>query len=84
MSGIAGLFGNINEAKKEHLTNVFNDNLMERGPDGYGEFFEKNIFLYHRRLSIIDLKTGSQPFYFYDKKQKLKYVLIVNGEILFI
>ncbi|MBT4922828.1 MAG: asparagine synthase (glutamine-hydrolyzing) [Rickettsiales bacterium] len=81
MCGIAGLFGNINDAKKQHLTNVFNDALLERGPDGFGEYYEQNIFLFHRRLSIIDLESGGQPLYFHDEKGSLKYVLIVNGEI---
>ena len=47
MSGIAGLFGNINDTKKDHLTNVFNDALVERGPDGAGEYYGQNIFLFH-------------------------------------
>ena len=81
MCGIAGLFGNINDTKKQHLTNVFNEALLERGPDSYGEYYEENIFLFHRRLSIIDLETGDQPLYYYDSRNNLKYVLIVNGEI---
>ena len=48
-----------------------------RGPDEEGYFFEKNIGLGHRRLSIIDLKTGKQPLFNEDKK----IVLICNGEI---
>ncbi|MDC0857269.1 asparagine synthase (glutamine-hydrolyzing) [Rickettsiales bacterium] len=81
MSGIAGLFGNINDTKKDHLTNVFNDALVHRGPDGAGEYYGQNIFLFHRRLSIIDIETGDCPLYFYDKNNNLKYVLVVDGEI---
>ncbi len=81
MSGIAGLFGNINDTKKDHLTNVFNDALVERGPDGAGEYYGQNIFLFHRRLAIIDIETGDFPLYYYDKNNNLKYVLIIDGVI---
>jgi len=48
-----------------------------RGPDEEGYFFEKNIGLGHKRLSIIDLKTGKQPLF----NENKKIVLICNGEI---
>ena len=36
--------------------------LRHRGPDDEGAFFEREIALGHRRLSIIDLsKEASQP-----------------------
>ena len=51
--------------------------MKYRGPDEEGYFLEKNVGLGHRRLSIIDLKTGKQPLFNEDKK----IVLICNGEI---
>ncbi|MFN3330877.1 MAG: asparagine synthetase B family protein, partial [Pyrinomonadaceae bacterium] len=42
-----------------------------------GYFFEENVGLAHKRLSIIDLKTGRQPIFNEDKN----LVLICNGEI---
>ena len=49
--------------------------LQHRGPDDSGSFTDKNISLGHRRLSIIDLKTGRQPMI--DKDN----VIVYNGEI---
>ncbi len=50
--------------------------LKHRGPDHYGEWINKNIFLGIQRLAINDLSaSGNQPFYFEDK------VMIFNGEV---
>ena len=81
MCGIAGYFGNINKDNVEYLTSIFNENLYERGPDSSGEFHDDDILLFHRRLSIIDINTGSQPLYLSDKTGNKKYALIANGEI---
>ena len=35
--------------------------IAHRGPDAAGEWQEGDVFLGHRRLSIIDLATGDQP-----------------------
>lgn len=55
--------------------------LMEKGgPDSKGTYVSenKNIFLGHRRLSILDLdKRSNQPFW--DKSGR--YCLVYNGEI---
>ena len=51
--------------------------LNHRGPDAGGEWFEKGVFLGHRRLSIIDLDTGGQPMHSTDGR----YVIVFNGEI---
>ncbi len=51
--------------------------LKHRGPDDKGYYITKNLSLGHRRLSIIDLKTGKQPIYNEDKS----IVIIFNGEI---
>ncbi len=37
------------------------DIMAHRGPDGEGESYHGSVALGHRRLSIIDLATGSQP-----------------------
>ncbi|MBE6749603.1 MAG: asparagine synthase (glutamine-hydrolyzing) [Ruminococcaceae bacterium] len=69
------------------FTNFINDDgtvldkMMERiahrGPDQKGMFVDSNIALGFRRLSIIDLKDGSQPMFNEDKS----LVLVFNGEI---
>jgi asparagine synthase (glutamine-hydrolysing) len=53
------------------------DSIAHRGPDASGEWRESNVFLGHRRLSIIDLTTGDQPMQSSDGR----YVIVFNGEI---
>ena len=60
---------------KERASNSLQ--LLNRGgPDGFGEYFEDNLYIGHRRLAIIDLSNKSaQPFFF-------KHIVIsYNGEI---
>jgi asparagine synthase (glutamine-hydrolysing) len=75
MCGIAGFFSKEKESIKdlEEMT----ESLKHRGPDERGFFFEEGIGLGHRRLSIIDLTTGSQPIFNEDKS----VVVCFNGEI---
>ncbi len=51
--------------------------LRHRGPDESGIFVEKNIGLGHRRLSIVDVKSGQQPMFSEDNS----CVIVYNGEI---
>ena len=51
--------------------------IAHRGPDASGEWQEGDVFLGHRRLSIIDLTTGDQPMHSSDGR----YTIIFNGEI---
>src|SRR5437667_12677998 len=53
------------------------DAIAHRGPDAVGEWRECEVFLGHRRLSIIDLATGDQPMQSTDGR----YVIVFNGEI---
>ena len=53
------------------------DAIAHRGPDAAGEWCEREVFLGHRRLSIIDLATGDQPMQSSDGR----YVIVFNGEI---
>ena len=52
-------------------------NMLHRGPNGDGFYFEQHIGLAMRRLSIIDLEGGWQPIYNEDKS----LILFMNGEI---
>ena len=78
MCGITGIF-NLNKDKKVDSISLknMNDSLVHRGPDGEGFFIDNNIGLGHRRLKIIDLETGDQPMYSFDKN----IVVVFNGEI---
>lgn len=76
MCGIAGCIcenGKINRNNFEKMVDI----IEHRGPDDRGTFYEKNVALGHRRLSIIDLSAdGHQPFFY-----KNRYVTVFNGEI---
>ena len=51
--------------------------IRRRGPDSEGKFSKNDIHLAATRLSIRDIKNGSQPFLHED----LNYVTVFNGEI---
>ncbi len=53
------------------------DALAQRGPDGEGFYDAPGIGFGHRRLAIIDLAGGAQPFHSADNTS----VVINNGEI---
>lgn len=75
MCGIAGFASNtLNKTDLEEMCN----RISYRGPDAEGFFFEKEVGLGHRRLSIIDLsEAANQPMFSEDGS----YVIIFNGEI---
>ena len=75
MCGIAGLV--TKDKNKDKLVKKMSKRIEHRGPDGEGYYFDDDIALAHRRLSIIDLSTGDQPIYNEDKT----IVTIFNGEI---
>jgi asparagine synthase (glutamine-hydrolysing) len=79
MCGINGIIYS-NESGREleprRLTRM-RDVLRHRGPDDDGIFIEKNVGLGHRRLSIVDLKSGHQPMFNDDASCAIVY----NGEV---
>jgi asparagine synthase (glutamine-hydrolysing) len=78
MCGIAGLFrpGGLSPADPATVL-AMTDSLAHRGPDGSGQYVGEGVVLGHRRLSIIDLATGDQPFLSADRQIALVY----NGEL---
>ena len=77
MCGIAGFISSV--WGSEDLVKMTR-RLKHRGPDAEGFYNnrEQNIFLGHRRLSILDLsEAANQPFYSKDKR----YVMVFNGEV---
>lgn len=80
MCGIAAIIDKKNTFStdyKEKSIQKMTDAVAHRGPDGEGFYFDKNIVLGHRRLSIIDLsEDGKQPFIWSEK-----YIISFNGEI---
>ncbi len=74
MCGICGIAGPGGcRETVERMTKV----IAHRGPDGCGIHEGKGIFLGHRRLSIIDLKTGDQPM----SNEDRNLWVVFNGEI---
>ena len=76
MCGIAGCCHADKEVDRELFEGMV-DIISYRGPDDRGTFYEGNLALGHRRLSIIDLsEAGHQPFHYRER-----YVVVYNGEI---
>ena len=66
------------EAEVRELLQRMNRTMKYRGPDDEGEWFDSNMALGHRRLSIIDLSpAGHQPMFLPDAGAAISY----NGEI---
>lgn len=77
MCGIAGgISKNIDRSVIDKMT----DSLSHRGPDGRGVFVDEkdDVFLGHRRLSIIDLsESGNQPM----ASENGNFLITYNGEV---
>lgn len=78
MCGICGYI-HFDKSKKpsEDILKSMMSTLAKRGPDDEGIYLKSNAALGHRRLSIIDLKTGHQPILNEDGSIAIVY----NGEI---
>ena len=75
---MCGIAGYVSENKIEPaVLKAMTERIAHRGPDGEGFFVDDKCGLGHRRLAIIDLKTGDQPIYNEDKT----VVVVFNGEI---
>ena len=76
MCGVLGIY-NL-DGKNINKENAFEmlEKMSHRGPDGLGSFFDKEIALLHRRLSILDVSDlGKQPMHSKDEK----WVITFNG-----
>jgi asparagine synthase (glutamine-hydrolysing) len=77
MCGICGIFDRSGEPIDRPLLSGMTAALQHRGPDGQGEFVDREIGLGHRRLSIIDVDGGSQPI----ANENGSLQVVFNGEI---
>jgi asparagine synthase (glutamine-hydrolysing) len=78
MCGIAGIVA----AEGLHADDrarvvAMRDVLTHRGPDEAGVFLDEHAALGHRRLSIVDLKSGQQPL----GNENASVWIVFNGEI---
>lgn len=78
MCGFAGIYKNapLDDAEKQAVVNM-SQTIRHRGPDDNRIVTGETATLAFRRLSIIDLEKGSQPF----ETKDGRYVGIFNGEI---
>lgn len=73
---MCGLFGITHPDLKRAQSAL--DTLTHRGPDQSGEWFDSDLYIGHRRLSILDLsENGRQPMI----DPNTGVVIAVNGEI---
>lgn len=78
---MCGFVGFVDKTKNKDITiKKMADLIKHRGPDSDGYYVDDDIALGFRRLSIIDLESGSQPIY-NEGKDKLiflmeKYIII--------
>ncbi|MBO5867744.1 MAG: asparagine synthase (glutamine-hydrolyzing) [Oscillospiraceae bacterium] len=76
MCGIAGFVG----LKSDRNTReCMLQSMIHRGPDGYGEYLNKDCCLLHTRLAIVDPEGGKQPMRLGLKKEN--YTIVYNGEL---
>lgn len=82
MCGIVG-FTNFNlRTNTNESINILNNmsiKLKRRGPDENNIYYNKNIFLGHRRLVVIDKENGKQPMKI--RYNGNNYVITYNGQI---
>jgi len=78
MCGIVGIW---DSRGRRHIDGEvlrrMNESQHHRGPDETGTHLAPGVALGHKRLSIIDLKTGQQPLFNEDHS----VVIVFNGEI---
>jgi asparagine synthase (glutamine-hydrolysing) len=77
MCGICGIFDRSGTPIQRDTLARMTASLRHRGPDGDGEFVDREAGLGHRRLSIIDLGGGAQPIGNEDDRLQV----VFNGEI---
>lgn len=59
MCGFVGFYSK--DVRDENVIKEMNNQIIHRGPDSDGYYFDNGINFGFRRLSIIDLHEGSQP-----------------------
>lgn len=77
MCGICGIFDFTGDLIDREIVRRMSSVITHRGPDGEGEFFDQEVGLSHRRLSIIDVDGGTQPI----ENEDGSIQVVFNGEI---
>ena len=78
---MCGICGIAHTDRSQHVDrsrlHAMNKALLHRGPDDSGYWFGGHVALAMRRLSVIDLFRGKQPF----ANEEESIILVYNGEI---
>ena len=77
MCGIVGVIDTVAGRVAPRLLAAMRDVMIRRGPDGEGQYLDGAVGMAMRRLSIIDLEGGGQPFF----SREGDVVAFQNGEI---
>ena len=77
MCGFVGMFNRDPSLNDEGLLTKMSHTIRHRGPDESDYIVRDNFCAAFRRLSIIDLDTGSQPYTSPDGR----FTAVFNGEI---
>lgn len=77
MCGIAGYWSRDRAVGMHRELKLLSDPIRHRGPDDFGFWHNSTVGLANRRLSIIDVEGGHQPFISDDGN----IIVVQNGEI---
>ncbi len=75
MCGFVGIINKNGNSAEPSILGKMASSIHHRGPDADGVFLEGPVGFVHKRLSIIDLKTGNQPMSFEN------CTIVYNGEV---
>lgn len=79
MCGFCGYVNYNERITDDKIINKMNKKIFKRGPNEQNILIDKNTALAHSRLSIIDVKYGSQPMQI-EHNDNL-YTIVYNGEL---
>ena len=77
MCGFVGMFNRDPATNNETLLTQMSQSIRHRGPDDSGYIVKNGFCVAFRRLSIIDLDNGAQPYTSPDGR----FTIVFNGEI---
>lgn len=83
MCGVLGIVSGVDRTLSVNEKTVIRmrDLMKHRGPDGEGLWMNHHVAFAHRRLSIVDIQNGQQPFHMGAHDSPDHQVLSFNGEI---
>ena len=77
MCGIYGFSVKDFSKNPKRILEKMGKEIRHRGPDQTGLYIDDNIAMGIQRLSILDIKNGTQPIFSNNKR----YVIVHNGEV---